>query len=130
MYIQHFNFQGTSWSGVIRGGVKANVGAEMHLGIRTNDTVEDVVTIDSFKNVGIGTTDPSGKLTISTPDNTSTWALRVQTDGLANESGFYRESDGFIFDLRNDAGEVTVGMRAESGVITAGGYSFANLQEL
>ena len=121
---------GHVWSGVIRGGVKANVGAEMHLGIRTNDTVEDVVTIDSFKNVGIGTTDPSGKLTISTPDNTSTWALRVQTDGLANESGFFRESDGFIFDLRNDAGEVTVGMRAESGVITAGGYSFANLQEL
>ena len=46
---------GHVWSGVIRGGVKANVGAEMHLGIRTNDTVEDVVTIDSFKNVGIGT---------------------------------------------------------------------------
>ena len=258
------------WSGVIRGGVKGGVGAEMHLGIRTNDTTEDVITIDSFKNVGIGidapsgkldvqnganraikfevdgtsgdnhiksyqgnsenvrnlritgqeiaidtnssgesqgvnrikvltngdvgigtdapaqklhvvggniqldsergvafgnintrlqgvpdgtfkfigngsekvridaegrigigTDAPGGKLAVNTPADVSTWQLRVQTDGINNESGFYRDKDnGFIFDVRDDTGAVTVGLRAKEGRVTAQHYNLETLPSL
>jgi len=61
--------------------------------------------IDSSGNVGIGVTNPSGNLHIEAPATTAGWQLRLDSVGLANESGFFRTaSDNYELALRNAAG--------------------------
>jgi hypothetical protein len=61
--------------------------------------------IDSSGRVGIGTSSPSGFLHVKTPATTAGWQLRLDSIGLANESGFYRDaSDNYEMVLRNGLG--------------------------
>jgi hypothetical protein len=72
----------------------------------TNNT--ERARIDSSGNVGIGTTSPLGSLHIETPATTAGWQLRLDSVGLANESGFYRDaSDNYEMVLRNGLGGLT-----------------------
>jgi hypothetical protein len=90
-----------------------------------------MMRIDGIGNVGIGSDSPEAKLDIRTPADVSTWQFRLQTDGLDNESGFYRDAtDGFIFDIRDDTGAVAIGMRAKGGRLTAKHYNLEALPAL
>ncbi len=63
------------------------------------------VWVSSTGNVGIGTTSPLGFLHVETPATTAGWQLRLDSVGLANESGFYRDaSDNYEMVLRNGLG--------------------------
>lgn len=71
-------------------------------------------------NVGIGTDDPAAKLHIETP-TAQGWQLRLDSTGLSNESGFYRDAnDNYEAVLRSGAG-------ALSYIKNSGGAGAANL---
>jgi hypothetical protein len=68
-------------------------------------TTQDRMVINSSGNVGIGTTSPLGFLHIESPATTAGWQLRLDSVGLANESGFYRTAtDNYEMVLRNGLG--------------------------
>jgi hypothetical protein len=55
--------------------------------------------------VGIATASPLGFLHIETPATTAGWQIRLDSVGLANESGFYRSAtDNYEMVLRNGLG--------------------------
>jgi hypothetical protein len=61
--------------------------------------------INNAGQVGIGTTSPTGFLHVESPATTAGWQLRLDSVGLANESGFFRTaSDNYEMVLRNAAG--------------------------
>ena len=77
---------------------------------------------NSTARVGIGTTSPLGFLHIESPATTAGWQLRLDSVGLANESGFYRSAaDNYEMVLRNGLGGL-------SYLTNTGGASTATLE--
>jgi hypothetical protein len=73
-------------------------------------------------NVGIGVTAPLGFLHVETPATTAGWQLRLDSNGLANESGFYRSAtDNYEMVLRN-------GLGGSSYLTNTGGASTSTLE--
>lgn len=73
-------------------------------------------------NVGIGTTSPTGFLHVKSPATTAGWQLRLDSVGLANESGFFRTAtDNYEMVLRNGLGGL-------SYITNTGGASTSTLE--
>ena len=78
--------------------------------------------IDSSGRLGLGTSSPLGSLHIESPATTAGWQLRLDSVGLANESGFYRTAaDNYEMVIRNGLGGL-------SYITNTGGASTATLE--
>jgi hypothetical protein len=87
-----------------------------------NNTSGDVLNIVQNGNVGIGTTIPSSKLDILDSAGTSGFAIRVKTDGVANDSGIWTDSSNNVyFDARNGAGSLNASIRSSGNSFLTGG---------
>ena len=87
------------------------------------DTNANLLFVDaSTDRVGLGTSSPLGSLHIESPATTAGWQLRLDSVGLANESGFYRTAaDNYEMVLRNGLGGL-------SYITNTGGASTATLE--
>ena len=75
--------------------------------------------IDSAGQIGIGATNPGGKLHVESAATTAGWQFRTDSVGLSNESGFYRDaSDNYELVLRNGAGGLSF-LKNDGGTSTA-----------
>ena len=87
------------------------------------DTNANLLFVDaSTDRVGLGTSSPLGSLHIESPATTAGWQLRLDSVGLANESGFYRTAaDNYEMVIRNGLGGL-------SYITNTGGASTATLE--
>ena len=85
-------------------------------------TVTERARLTSDGRLGLGTSSPLGFLHIESLATTAGWQLRLDSVGLANESGFYRTAaDNYEMVLRNGLGGL-------SYVTNTGGASTATLE--
>ena len=104
----------------VRGSGSSNLGISFSTSAGTAPA--ERMTISPAGNVGIGTTSPLGFLHIESPATTAGWQLRLDSVGLANESGFYRSAaDNYEMVLRNGLGGL-------SYLTNTGGASTATLE--
>jgi hypothetical protein len=91
----------SAW-GSTTGGISA---LDFKLAASTTGTLTSRLYLSPNGNVGIGNTSPLGFLHIETPATTAGWQIRLDSVGLANESGFYRSAtDNYEMVLRNGLG--------------------------
>ena len=69
------------------------------------DPNNEFFRITTDGSVGIGTNAPGGKVHVESPAATAGWQIRTDSDGLSNESGFYRDAnDDYEVVIRNGDG--------------------------
>ena len=68
-------------------------------------TKSELMRVTGAGSVGIGTNAPGAKVHVESPAATAGWQIRTDSDGLSNESGFYRDvNDDYECVIRNGDG--------------------------
>lgn len=108
-------------SKITRAELFTNAPATTIAGNLTVDT--NTLFVDATNNrVGVRSAAPAGPFEVFTPDSTAQWAVRLRSDSVANDSGFYVDaSNNFYVEARDSANTLNVSLKSSGTSFLRGG---------